>query len=245
MKWVKKRRIRKSFFTSIISMILLIVSLFVVIWMNKEWVYGTGSSSEKKQEEAIEQDDELAGIIRSSFDKKIVYDLDVYSTLTKASLEIAYDRNLILEGRNDDYAIIVRGEDIEDYNTELDLKLEVKKTKDGYKIKRASDDKLPGKVSVKIRNTKLNKKYLYIYNKVQGKYILLDGIDEDNVADYKNINVINGYLTWELDRDSTYLLTDKDINKVPIRYELLIYVGIAIIILSIIYVLVKKKYWFW
>ena len=178
-------------------------------------------------------DDELASIIRSSFKKKITFDIDVYPVLSKSSLQIAYDRNLILEGRGDDYSLIIKGEDIEDYNNDLDMKIEIKnkdkKNKEEYVIMREVNEELPGKVMIKIRNKKYFKKNVYLYNKVKGSYDLLDVKD----------------MTWELDKGMKCLITNKDINEKNIDYRLLIYVAIGISMLILIYVLVKKKYWFW
>ena len=183
-----------------------------------------------------EKDDELASIIRSSFKKKITFDIDVYPVLSKASLQIAYDRNLVLEGRGDDYSLIIKGEDIEDYNNELDMAIDIKKIsekvrniKDGYVITRKSDNELPGKVMIKIRNKKFFRNNVYIHNKKKGSYDLLDVND----------------MTWMMDKDMTYLITNKNLNEKKIDYNILIYISIGIAVLMIIYVLVKKKYWFW
>ena len=178
-------------------------------------------------------DDELASIIRSSFKKKITFDIDVYPVLSRAALQIAYDRNLTLEGRGDDYALIIRGEDIEDYNNELDMKLEIKnkdkKTEEDYVITRISKEELPGKVIIKIRNKKYFKKNVYLYNKIKGSYDILDVND----------------MTWELDKEMKCLITDKNINEKHFNYNILKYVAIGIATLILIYILVKKRYLFW
>ena len=194
-------------------------------------VFINSKSLNKKVEETTSSivDDELAAIIRKSFKKKITFDINVYPKLSRQALQIAYDRKLILEGRGKDYSLIIKGEDIQDYNKELDMAMDIKSTKTGYILSRKDKGELPGKVIVKIRNKKYFKNNLYLYNKIKGKYELLQKSDFE----------------WEIDREGKYLLTNKDLYEFKVNYRLLLYVSIGLLVMIIIYILVRKKYLFW
>lgn len=216
------------------------VVLTVFILMMTSHVLGDKYSNKndivvRQKENSIENeaeniDDELTSRLQSSFDMEQVLDMKTYPTISASALEIIYERNMSVEIKGKDYSLVFKGEDITDYSSELDTAVEIKKVENGYKFTRNMKNIIPGDIVLKINNKAYKGKYIYIYNKTQDKYLLLSD-------DGKGI--------IQLANNEEYLIVDKKLYEFKLNYKWLAYVGIGFGILLVIYILVRKRYWFW
>lgn len=175
--------------------------------------------------------DLLAKTIVDSIEKDISVNCEEISCVSSCALEQLYKlkKNLAIAYKG--FIIEIYGEKIDGYENELKTDFEIRKSKEyknSYVFK--VDNKLPGKVRLKISDKKYDKKYIYVYNKNSDKYKMLS----DNYK--KNV---------ELKNNEEYLFTDIDLDKYKVDVRIIVGIVIVIGILLIIYVVIKKRYWFW
>lgn len=86
---------------------------------------------------------------------------------------------------------------------------------------------LCGEVTLRLNDAP---KRLYIYNESKDRY---QGIQAEKDGE------------WPLNSTGTYLLTDEDLNSHAVIWWIILAVGGLSLVLLTIYIIVKKKYWFW
>lgn len=151
-------------------------------------------------------------------------------TLTTAALKEIYgtEKKIVIEC--DEYDISIRGQDIFNAQNELNTKFNFTSTEKGLILTLDNECNLPGTINVKLKNC--SEKYKYFY--------LLDY----NTNEYKKINSFSNN-EFKINSYGEYLLSTKEINKFRINvFWILGGVGV-ILIMFIIYIFSKKKYWFW
>lgn len=128
-----------------------------------------------------------------------------------------------------DYTVELHGADIVNYENELFVALEQKEVEQGKQFIVNQGRNLPGKLTVCLDDVE-KYKYIYLYNPATEKY---ERIKQKNFGEFS------------LNTPGTYLLTTEKLDsRVKLWYIL---AGFAILFLMIlgVYVIVKKKYWFW
>jgi hypothetical protein len=94
-----------------------------------------------------------------------------------------------------------------------------------------SDEKnLPGTISISLKNAPQKYKYFYQVN--------ADG------SEYRMLNSLSGN-TFKVSSVGKYLLSNKNMNRTPINFLWILGGAGVILLLSVIYIFTKKKYWFW
>ena len=93
------------------------------------------------------------------------------------------------------------------------------------------ENKLPGKLTIRLNDDAKKYRYVYMYN-------------EDN----ENPRMVNAFTSSgkiEIDSNGKYFITDKKISQHKISVTAVCVVLIILIVLSGVYIFVKKRYWFW
>ena len=172
--------------------------------------------------------DSLTEQIKNSNNKEIV--VKGIKKISSSALKELYgtDKTLIVE--LDDYDLSIRGQDIYNANNEIDTQLDISSTDNGVSVKIVDDKKLPGTISIKLKNT--SKKYKYFYL-VEGK-----------TNDYHRLNALSNNM-FKISSVGEYFLSTKNMEHFKINL-LWCLGGVGVILLmSLIYIFSKKKYWFW
>ena len=129
----------------------------------------------------------------------------------------------------DVYSMIIDGKKIVNYNNELDTDIKLKKA-NGYTEFELNNGKyLCGEIAIHIDD--ISGKYLYLYNNVKHKYEL---VSTQNMEELK------------LSTPGKYMITTEKISESSkaVRYILIIG-GCLILVGSAVYVVMKRRYWFW
>jgi hypothetical protein len=153
-----------------------------------------------------------------------------YPSLTAEMLSAIYAANADVELRGQGYAIRISGNDI--VNTENKLAADIKfvRSTDGVEFLFNRGHNLPGKVRLTIAEDGLPNKYVYLYNNAKKKYEMLDARDGDSLV---------------LDSGGKYLMADEKIDGFKVN-QFLVGVALAVIaVFLVIFIIVKRRYWFW
>lgn len=181
-----------------------------------------------KEKTQIEDIDTLTKMIKESEDKDIV--VKGLKIIPSSSLKELYGTDKTLTVELDDYDVSIKGENIFNPSIELNTTLDFSETENGVYVTFSDNEKLPGTITVYLKNT--SEKYSYFYL-----------VDEEN-NNFQRINAISNN-TFIINSVAKYLLSTKDKNGFKFNF-LWILSGICVIlILSVIYIFTKKKYWFW
>ena len=128
-----------------------------------------------------------------------------------------------------EYTLTLNGNTITNYNHELLTQINFRNTEKGIEFILNNGNKLPGPIEIEL-NEKYIGKNVYLYNNNKESYELL----------YKNTKekII-------LDEGGRYLITDELLSKINLNKK---YVFVALgllLILVAMYIIVRRRYWFW
>ncbi len=155
---------------------------------------------------------------------------DDYPVVTSDMLKYFYEKNENLTVYGSGYAIKINGNKIKNWNNELYTKIELKKEKQGtsFELNRSKD--ICGAVTIQFDKNVISGKYVYLYNSAKNKYEMLKGQDVDLL---------------ELNTEGKYLITEKKLPNGKGGFIIIsVALGIVFILLAV-YVVMKKRYWFW
>lgn len=129
----------------------------------------------------------------------------------------------------DGYSMIIDGKKIVNYNNELDTDIKLKKANGYTEFELNNGQYLCGEITIHIDD--ISGKYLYLYNNVKHKYEL---VSTQNMEELK------------LSTPGKYMITTEKISESSkaVRYILIIG-GCLILVGSAVYVVMKRRYWFW
>lgn len=155
---------------------------------------------------------------------------DEYPILDSKLLKNLYDSRKKLTVKGNGYSILVDGNNIVNYNNELKTRIRtIKRDNDKLIFEINEGNNLCGPITLSFH--KVEGKYLYLYNKFKDSY------DRVQMSSNKKIVITTA---------GKYMITD---NKIKTNREFFLYIMgcgfILTILLLIIYIAVKKKYWFW
>ncbi|SEQ38307.1 Ig-like domain (group 2) [Lachnospiraceae bacterium RM5] len=153
-----------------------------------------------------------------------------FPVLNSKLLKYLYDnkKNIQIDGKG--YTLFIKGEDIVNYNNELNTNIKLKfNKKKGLYFDINDGKELCGKITVRLSKPK--GKYLYLFNKSKGKYERLE------TGDLKQI---------QISKSGKYMISEKkqSVDTKVIIVILLSGVGIAVVLLGV-YFLIKCRYIFW
>ncbi len=156
-------------------------------------------------------------------------DSEVIGELTKDELKYLYTQKEKVCINGTDYCLILDGKDIVNYENELLTTLECKVNEIGKELILNKGNSLPGKVTLQIDDIS-DYKYMYLYNSVKDTYERIQNEDMQEIT---------------VSTAGKYLLTNKLLDKSMVVWCYLVAFGGIIVILSVVYIVIKKKYWFW
>lgn len=128
-----------------------------------------------------------------------------------------------------DYVLKVRGESITNFNNEVRTDIGLKTEQGAISFTLNEEMELCGTVSVCIYDVD-EYKYLYLYNETTGKY---DLIKKDNLSEI------------DVTTPGKYLLTKQVVSNVDVPWRWIGISGLVILVLLVVYICLKKRYWFW
>lgn len=178
---------------------------------------------------SIKSQDKLAEKIRNSAEETIVA-----SNVKKISSEVlremyGTDKKLIIEC--DGYDIYLNGRDISNAENELFTELDFTETDKGIMLSQSEQYRLPGKISIKLRNSKSDYKYFYMCSN--------DG------KSFRKLNALSGDNTFSINSAGDYLLTTERAESFRINIVWVLGAAGVILLMSVVYIFTKRKYWFW
>lgn len=179
----------------------------------------TTDDNSNKNTESLPVVDALVKQVRNSKNNKIVLkNLDV---LTSAVLKEIYgtDKEIIIEC--EDYDISIKGQDIFNAQNDLNTKLDISLTENSALIKFNEKNKLPGTISIKMKNNFEKYKYFYILDKSSNEYKKINSLSDNEIK----VNSIG-----------EYLLSTKNLNPFRINIIWILSAMGVILILSVIYI---------
>lgn len=206
------------------------MSSAVTVIVNTGTVITGGTKQNKKEaleETQIQNEEQLVKEIME--EKALKISVEEYPIIKKSILEALYENQKSLQIEAEDYILELYGKDILNYQNELSTEIVLKKDKKGIVFKINNGRNLPGTVYLQIKNIK-SYKYVYLYNSAKKKY------EQIKIDDVKKI---------KLDTTGKYLLTKDEIKSCSFNKILVIGTGIVVAGMAVIYILWKKKYWFW
>lgn len=157
-------------------------------------------------------------------------DASTCEVISSEILKYCYDNKKTISIEAEKYIIYINGDDIVNYDNELNTKLVFDETDYGLALTINEGNMLCGRITVDISKIVTNEKYLYIYNKEQNKY---QKLQVDNI---KNLSI---------DTAGTYILTSEPISNTKFNIKVIIIVALTIVACGGIYIVVTKKYLFW
>ena len=139
------------------------------------------------------------------------------------------DKKLIIEC--DGYDIYLNGCDISNAENELFTELDFTETDKGIMLSQSEQYRLPGKISIKLRNSKSDYKYFYMCSN-DGKSL-------------RKLNALSGDNTFSINSAGDYLLTTERAESFRINIVWVLGAAGVILLMSVVYIFTKRKYWFW
>lgn len=152
-----------------------------------------------------------------------------YPIISTSILKQLYESKNTLRIQGVGYVLEVSGRNIVNYNNQLNSELDIENTKSGTKVTINSDASLPGEVMLQLEQGNTYK-YLYLYNSSKEKY------ERINVKDLSNVKI---------DIAGSYLFTKNKLNGLSVSIYLIVGFLTVVILISGVYIFVKKKHWFW
>lgn len=189
-------------------------------------------SNEKQKNKKIkysESEKKLISLI-SKADSEIQIEAEEYKVITKSVLKNLYEKKAVLVISGSDYTITLKGNDIINYENELNTMIEFTNELNGKSFVLNENNNLPGNITLSLNAKNEKKQFLYLYNNSKNKYQML-GNEKQN--------------KFQLEEPGKYLLLDKKLSNVKVKIIIVIIVIIILIAISAGYVAVKKQYWFW
>ena len=203
-------------------------TILVNIIVNED---GNGTAEQNKHDTDTSKKkditDELTKQIKESNDN--IVKVSGISKISSSALKELYGTDKTLTVMFDDYDLSIRGQDVFNANNEINTILDLSETSDGLLINMTDENKLPGTITVSLKNDPNTYKYFYLMN---------------NSKDYQMLNTLSNN-TIKISSVGEYLLTEKNMNKFKINIVWVLGAAGVILLMSLIYIFTKKKYWFW
>lgn len=152
---------------------------------------------------------------------------EVY-VVTNEMLKYHYQNRTLLYIYGDGYTILVNGNNICNYENKLYTQISFEETSEGIEFEVNHGKELCGEIQLILEKYEGN--YLYLYNPSKDKYQLLE------LDDLSNLRLTQG---------GKYLLTKEKISGVKIKKAAFAGGGMVLLGLLLVYICLKKKYWFW
>lgn len=144
-------------------------------------------------------------------------------------LKFLYDTQQTLVVVGDGYELIIAGDKIRNYYNEIATNIDLHTAEKGLTLNLNNGGPLCGAITLKMDGA-TNADDLYLYNASKDTYQKVRR-DKEN--------------QWVLTSPGTYLLTDINMQRTSIVWWVLPAAGVIVIGFAAIYIITKKRYWFW
>ena len=200
----------------------------VIVSTDDKEAVAQNNTPDSSNNSSNDKTDSLTELIKNSNDKKIV--VKGIEKISSSALKALYGTDKTLTVELDDYDISIRGQDIFNANNEISTKLDLSNSGKGMSLKLVDNEKLPGTISITLKNTSEKYKYFYLV--------------DTKTKDYRRLNALSNN-EFKISSVGEYFLSNKEMNGFKINL-LWVLGGVGVILLmSLIYIFSKKKYWFW
>lgn len=152
-----------------------------------------------------------------------------YPIITEEMLEQLYETKTKLNVVGNNYSFQINGQEIKNINNSLSSNIQLVEEDNNLYFTLNEKRNLCGNITLTIKNAE-NYRYLYLYNETEDKYKFIE------TSDFKNLNLSSA---------GRYMLTNSKINYFNTPLFFIIVGAVVLVILSIIYIIFKRKYWFW
>ncbi|PKM95149.1 MAG: hypothetical protein CVU84_07450 [Firmicutes bacterium HGW-Firmicutes-1] len=211
------------------------ISKAVTVIVNK-----VGTVSREADIVEIINDDEVAYADLSDKDKELILGMKYhdellveareYKLVSKEILKKLLETSSKLTIKGENYSMTVNGSEIINFENKLETNIELIKKANGLSFVLNNGNNLPCSVAVSFEGEAIEGRFVYLYNEKKEKYQLLETNNIKNMV---------------LDEAGEYLLTIEKISKFKLSIVLLMIAGGVAAIIGIIFILMKKKYWFY
>lgn len=192
----------------------------------------TGSTVNGEQVDTSGASDAIANTISAAEDGEVVSvkgkDCSYVSTDILAAL---YQKPKSLHIVFDDYIIKICGKDIRNAGNSFSTDITLSETTDGISFRAGKGANLPGTIEIELLGIDdQSLQYLYLFNDSSGEYERLNTLSANSV---------------EVNISGTYLLSAQKIHQQ--RLPLYVALAFAALIVAVagVYIVTKKRYWFW
>lgn len=199
--------------------------ILVNVIVNTEKEEAEPSTEPASSTESEEDTEPLLREIHESGDEQlIVRDVEMLSSaVLKALRETGKSLRIELEH----YDISIRGSEIVNPNHALHTGLSIQEVPQGLTIEIGK--KLPGPVTIALKNQPAAYQYFYL-KEAEGVFQRLNALSENAI-------VVSG--------EGSYLLTTEEIEGFRINIIWVLAAGGTILLLFLLYIFTRRKYWFW
>lgn len=188
---------------------------------------GTGSDAANDNDPAVEMDP-IVKAIQDSEDNEIVFNQSEVPVVTSDILNALRTTGKTLCVVGSGYTMQVAGSGVRSTTSELDTALTLTETNQGIEFELDKGHSLPCSVRIDLDVSTYSR--LYLYNTVSGKWQYLNSYTD-------------GIIT--ADTAGRYLLTNENLKFANINWSFFIAGGVMVVIIGVVYIVLKKRYWFW
>ena len=172
--------------------------------------------------------DPIVKAIQDSEDNEIVFTQAEVPTVTGEILNALRTTGKTLCVVGDGYTMQVAGSGVKSTTSELDTSLVLTESDKGIEFELDKGHALPCTVRIDLDVSTYSR--LYLYNTISNKWQYLNS--------YKD-----GVIT--ADTAGRYLLTNQNLRFSNINWSFFIAGGVVVILIAVVYIAFKKRYWFW
>ncbi len=187
------------------------------------------SSSAADTAETVEVDPVIKTINESS-DKEVIFAQSEVPVITGDILSTLHADGKDICIVADDYTIQVSGSDVKSTEGQIDTNLVFTSSDEGVEMSLNEGSQLPCRIKITVEGDKAGYKRLYLYNTTKDQWQYLN-------------SYVDGTIT--VDTAGRYVLTNKDLKYDKINYTFFILGGVVVVAIGVVYIAVKKRYWFW
>lgn len=186
-----------------------------------------GNSDSSGNDTTVELDP-VVKAIQDSSDNEIVFAQSEVPVVTGEILNALRTTGKTLCVVGDGYTMQVAGSGVKSTTSELDTSLTLTETDQGIEFELDKGHALPCTVRIDLDVSTYSR--LYLYNTVSNKWQYLNSYSD-------------GIIT--ADTAGRYLLTNQNLKFANINWTFFIAGGVVVVIIGVVYIALKKRYWFW
>lgn len=189
---------------------------------------GSDSSTETPDNTPAIPLDPVVQTIQDSSEDQVVFAQSEVPTVTGEILNALRTTGKTLCVVGDGYTLNISGKNVKSTTSEIDTAITFTESEEGLEFELDNGRTLPCAVQLELDVSNYSR--LYLYNTISNKWQYLNT--------YKD-----GVIT--ADTAGRYLLTNQNLRFGNINWTFFIAGGVVVIIIAIVYIVFKKRYWFW